>query len=309
VRGDFLATPPRGWTARRHLGYSGEISALPAIVVVAVSPAPQSDLAQVLENACTETVRPSRCIVEGDASRPPDVTVEWQSPLSARVGARTDPESFQTLDFREDDPKPDVWRSVGLVAAALANRAASNHPVPDALPTRPHEPRSPVVWLEGGTLVGSGLENGPVSFGGALRGGYDLRVVHVFVGAAGSYASAGIGPDSLRAKWTMLSLDAGAALRLGEVALRPRLSLLLSRLVAETAAGPSAGTSGSRKLAGGSCAVEAVWPAAEPFSLVLGAEGMFLSSGTSVRIDGNRASAFPALGYRFFLGIQVALLH
>lgn len=299
----------RSWTARSDHGYSEEISALAAIVVVAVSPAPQSDLAQVLENACTEAVRPSRCIVETDASRPPDVTVEWQSPLSARIGARMDPASSQTLAFREDDPEIDVWRSVGLVAAALASRAAANHQeVAEPPPPRPHEPRFPIVWVEGGALIGSGLQNGPVSFGGAFRGGYDLRIVPVFVGAAGSYASAGIGPDGLRAKWTMLSLDAGAALTFGDVALRPRLSLLLARLVAEAASGPSAGTSGSRRLAGASCGAEAVWPAADPVSLVLGAEGMFLSSGTSVRIGGDRASAFPALEYRFFLGIQVALL-
>ncbi len=271
--------------------------------MVAVSPAPPPDLAQVLENACTEGVRPSRCIVEGDGSRPADVTVDWRSPLSARIGGRAGPEPVQILDFREDDPKTDVWRSVGLVAAALANRAAANHPVAETPPpARPQEPRPPIVWVEGGTLVGSGLENGPVSFGAALRGGYDLRVVPIFVGAAGSYATAGIGPDGLRAKWTMLSLDAGAALTLGDVALRPRLSLLLSRLVAETASGPSAGTSGSRRLAGGSCAAEAVWPATEPFALVLGAEGMFLSSGTSVRIGGDRASAFPRPGVPAFPG-------
>jgi hypothetical protein len=276
--------------------------------VVAVLPAPQPNLAQVLESACTEAVRPSRCVVEGDGSRPPDVIVEWRAPLSARIGARDDPGSFQTLEFREEDADADVWRSVGLVAAALANRYAADHPAAETLPPASHEPPLPSAWLEGGALVGSGLEHGPVSFGGVLRGAYQLPIVPVFVGAAGSYASAGTGPDGLRATWTMLSLDTGATFAFGDVALRPRLSLLLARLVAEAAAGPGAGTSGSRKLGGGSAAADLVWPAAEPFSLVLGAEGMFLASGTSVRIGGERASAFPALEYRFFLGIRVSLL-
>ncbi|HVW30487.1 MAG TPA: hypothetical protein VHC69_34255 [Polyangiaceae bacterium] len=53
--------------------------------MVAVSPALEADLAQVLEDACSEVVRPSRCIVEGDGSRPPDVVVTWMSPLSVQV--------------------------------------------------------------------------------------------------------------------------------------------------------------------------------------------------------------------------------
>jgi hypothetical protein len=42
--------------------------------------------------------------------------------------------------------------------------------------------------------------------------------------------------------------------------------------------------------------------------MLLGAEGTFLSSGTQVRLGTERVSAFPALEYRFFLGIQVAVL-
>ena len=43
-------------------------------------------------------------------------------------------------------------------------------------------------------------------------------------------------------------------------------------------------------------------------SLVLGAEGSFLSSGTSIHVGEDRVSAFPALSYRFFLGIQASVL-
>ncbi|HVW30488.1 MAG TPA: hypothetical protein VHC69_34260 [Polyangiaceae bacterium] len=84
-----------------------------------------------------------------------------------------------------------------------------------------------------------------------LRGAYTLPIAPVFVGAAGSYATTGLGPDGLRAKWTMLSADAGVTFQLGDVALRPRLLAVFAQLVAEAAAGPAAGTSGSRRLAGG----------------------------------------------------------
>ncbi|HEX3596336.1 MAG TPA: hypothetical protein VHU80_14600, partial [Polyangiaceae bacterium] len=64
------------------------IVALAATVVIAVSSAaaPSPELVQVLEDACTQGVRPRRCVTQADA--PPDVVVEWTSARVARVEVR-----------------------------------------------------------------------------------------------------------------------------------------------------------------------------------------------------------------------------
>ncbi len=238
------------------------------------------------------------------------MSIEWTTALTARVDVRGKAALTRSLVFREEDPPRDVWRSAGLVAAALVNRAASEDTAaPPPPPPPPPIPRKllPRLWLNGGALVGSGLESGPASFGGALRGGYWLPVP-LFVGASGGYATASRGPAGLRGTLTTFSLDAGTMFTLSELVLRPRLELVLERVVAETAGSAAAGTSGSRQLAGAGAGVELGWPASEPIRLVGGAEGIFLSSGTAVRVGETRVSAFPALSYRFFLGIEATVL-
>jgi hypothetical protein len=111
----------------------------------------------------------------------------------------------------------------------------------------------------------------------------------------------------LQARWTTFSVDAGAVLALSSIALRPRLELVLARLVAETGGTPD-GTSGSRTVAGTAAGIDLAWPSSGRFALVLGGEGTFFSGGTSVRRVETRVSAFPALEYRFSLGLEAALL-
>ncbi|HEX4341617.1 MAG TPA: hypothetical protein VH062_37160 [Polyangiaceae bacterium] len=258
---------------------------------------------QALESACTEAVRPARCTVDDVTTA--DVRIEWTTARTATVTVRGSTTLTRALTFREEDPPGDEWRALGLVAAALVNRAAAESE-PEVTRPAPAE-RPPKLWLTGGAILGAGLSRGPVSFGGTLRGGYRLPIP-VFVGASGSYATAGRGPDGLRGTWTTFSLDASGVVDLPSVRLRPRLELVLDRLVAETSGGPMGGTSGSRQLVGAGAGFDAVWPSTERFALVLGAEGTFLSSGTQIRVDADRISAFPALSYRFFVGIDVTVL-
>lgn len=242
--------------------------------------------------------------------------ISWSAEATARVEARgTSPPLTRFLTFRAEDPERDVWRSLGLVAAALATRAAEDatpavpaaRPAESSFPAAPKK-RLPILWIDGGAILGNGLEHGPVAFGGALRGGYQLPVVPIFVGAGASYASAGLGPQGLESSWTTFSGGVGTVIGVSDFALRPRLELLLARLVAKGPEGHGGGTSGSRLVGGAGAGLEVSWPSTERVTLVLGAEGTFLSSGTSVRVGGDRVSAFPALSYRFFLGIQVSLL-
>jgi hypothetical protein len=135
-----------------------------------------------------------------------------------------------------------------------------------------------------------------------------LPATPVFVAASGSYASAGIGPNGLEATWTTASLGAGAIFGISKVAVRPRLDVVLAELVAETADPRPRGSSGSRRLWGAGAGVELGWPSTDLFSVVLGAEGSFLSGGTTIRLEQSRVSAFPALEYRFLLGIEAAVL-
>jgi hypothetical protein len=208
-----------------------------------------------------------------------------------------------------------VWRSLGVLPPPHAPRGAAEA-TPAASVAPPAEPsfpaartkRLPLLWLDGGAILGNGLEHGPAALGGALRGGYQLPVAPVFVGAGASYASAGRGPQGLESSWTMFSGAAGTVIGFSDFALRPRLELLLAHLVAKAPGGPGGGTSGGRQVAGAGAGFELSWPSTERVALVLGAEGAFLSSGTSVRVGGDRVSAFPALSYRFFLGIQVSVL-
>jgi hypothetical protein len=275
-------------------------------VVIAVSPAaPAPSLVRALEGACTEAVRPERCAVRNDVA--PDVVVAWTAERTARIDATAAGASSRVLAFREQDAPEEVWRSIGLVVASLVRRT-SNEPAPPNLEPPPRPAELPTVWLEGGAVVGSGVEHGPVSFGGTLRGGYRLPLLPVFVTAGGTYALAGTGPSGLDAKWTTLAIGAGGVLALSDFALRPRLELVFAELVAETRSTEPAGTSGSRKLGGAGAGLEVVWPARRRFGMVLGAEGTFLSSGTSIRLGDTRVSAFPALEYRFFVGLQVAVL-
>jgi hypothetical protein len=288
-------------------------------VVIVVSPAaPTPELARILENACTDAVRPSRCEVRAGDTETPDVLVTWTTESSALVEARrTNPPLTRSLIFRAEDPERDRWRSLGLVAAALASRAATDQTPPaETAPAHSPEPafagaqkrRPPILWFDGGAILGNGIEYGPVAFGGALRGGYQLPVVPIFVGAGASYASAGLGPQGLESSWTTFFASAGTVVALSDFALRPRLELLLTRLVAKSPDAPGGGSSDSRRLGGAGAGLEAAWPSTERVALVLGAEGSFLSSGTSVRVGEDRVSAFPALSYRFFLGIQVSVL-
>jgi hypothetical protein len=283
------------------------IVALAATVVIAVTPAPPSpDLAQVLGDACSEGVRPRRCAVVSDA--PPDIVVEWTAPNVARVELRSSRPAARTLTFRQEDALVDAWRSLGLVAAALieADSSATESTEPAIAPARPATPPR-ALWIDGAALLGSGLEHGPLRIGGVLRGGYRFSRLPLFVGASASYAGAGSGPSGLDGQWTTFSASAGAVITLESLSLRPRLDVVLARLVAETRGSPG-GTSGSRAVGGSTAGLELVWPASGRFAGVFGAEGTFLSGGTAVRLGESRVSAFPALEYGFSLGLEVALL-
>ena len=240
-------------------------------MVIVVSPAaPPPELVRVLEDACTEAVRPSRCEVRSTPpgvpqrlsdTETPDVLVTWTTESSATVEARrTNPPLTRSLTFHVEDPERDRWRSLGLVAAALASRAPTEQtPTPTATPpAHPPEPtfasaqkkRPPILWFDGGAILGNGIEHGPVAFGGALRGGYQLPVVPIFVGAGASYASAGLGPQGLESSWTTFFASAGTVVALSDFALRPRLELLLTRLVAKSPDAPGGSSSGSRRVGG-----------------------------------------------------------
>jgi len=191
---------------------------------------------------------------------------------------------------------------VSLRAAPLPPPA----PAPVAPPPPPEKPREPAgtrLWLGLGALLGPGIEHGPVSFGGTLRGGYRLPTMPVFVAASGSYASAGVGPNGLEATWTTASIGAGAVFGISRVAIRPRLDVVLAELVAEAADPRPRGSSGSRRLLGAGAGVELGWPSTDLFSVVLGAEGSFLSGGTTIRLGPSRVESLLLRGPGLIAGI------
>lgn len=304
----------------------------PVVIVELAAEAAASPNVGALIDACTVALRRGKCTKadEGDGSADATAVVTFRSSdptevvVEVRAGSGNASTSREIL-FRREDSENEKWRSIGFTIASLAGalgvQEASTLPPPKPMPAPPPVPErkptphavAPVrfspVRLGARFEIGPGLDNGPVRFGGALIGGYDLpgRVLGVWALAGHAVRSSAAGNVDMAWSRFGVGLSAAAPLPLG-VEGRVSLGVALERIAAsETDATTQAEENRSRWLSGAEVDGSVRFPAATRVGGLVGGHLVRLSGGTAVVSHSVELASSPATEGGFFAGIEVRL--
>ncbi|WP_437679047.1 hypothetical protein [Sorangium sp. So ce131] len=321
----------------------------PIVVDIASGPAVSGELAEILVEACSRAAGGGGCVL-GDPKRTgapiKAFAVVWLDGPDHRhlrvdvasVGSPDGALHSRELEFREEDPLPDRYRTAGLTVAAMAAaRAGPPAPPAGAEPRRtagpatpgtagPATPR-PVGWFAGvGGLAGSGLEGGPARIGGWIMAAVHDQRSGFFGTLSASYAAAAARDPApgLWVQWLTLGGGGGIAAPIEpiDVLVRTRVEVAFdwTRVSASDPAKPAGPdmpmdpaeptdpkTSGQVLGIGTRAAVDLVWPADAPVALVVGAEAALRIHGTPLRLHLKPDPKLPTGGFTGTLGVQLRL--
>ncbi|WP_437757108.1 hypothetical protein [Sorangium sp. So ce1389] len=306
------------------------------MVEIASGPATQGELAALLVEACSRAAGGGGCAL-GDPKRTGTpvkaLAVVWLDGPEHRhlrvdvasLGAPEGTLSSRELEFRDEDPLPDRYRTAGLMVAALAAERASAAAPPGATDTE----RDPATtdaeggadaaapralgWSVGaGGLAGSGLEGGPARAGGwVMATALDRR--SGFLGTlTASYATALREPaPGQSVQWLTLGGGGGIAapVRPLDALVRARLEATVDWVMAsaqdpkkppepEMAHGWAIGTR---------TAVDLLWPAESGVALLGSAEAFVRIHGTALEVHPKPRGALPTGGFTGMVGLQLRL--
>ncbi|XXY46018.1 hypothetical protein WME91_39050 [Sorangium sp. So ce269] len=307
--------------------------AAPIVVEIASGPAMQGELAALLVEACSRAAGGGGCALGSPKRTGTPVralAVVWldgpeHRHLRVDVASLGSPEgtlSSRELEFRDEDPLPDRYRTAGLMVAALAAERAGAAAPPAAADTERDPaatdtergagaPARALGWSVGaGGLAGSGLEGGPARAGGwVMATALDRR--SGFLGTLwASYATALREPaPGLSVQWLTLGGGGGIAapVRPLDALVRARLEATVDWVMAsaqdpkkppETAHGWAFGTR---------TAVDLLWPADSGVALVGSAEAFVRVHGTALEVHPKPKTALPTGGFTGMVGLQLRL--
>ncbi|AUX40454.1 hypothetical protein SOCE26_018550 [Sorangium cellulosum] len=317
--------------------------AAPIVVDIASGPAVSGELAAILVEACSRAAGGGGCVL-GDPKRTGGsiraLAVVWldgpdHRRLRVDVASLGSPDGAlhsRELEFRDEDPLPDRYRTAGLTVAAMAAaRAGAPAPPAGADPGRTagEAPPRPVGWFAGaGGLAGSGLEGGPARIGGWIMAAVLDPRSGFFGTLSASYAAAATRDPApgLSVQWLTLGGGGGLAAPIEplDVLVRTRIEAVAgwTRAAARDEAEPTdpapakpmdparppepAKTAQSWGL-GARGAVDLVWPADAAVALVGGAEAFLQIHGTNFRVHLKPEPKLPLGGFTGTLGVQLRL--
>jgi hypothetical protein len=295
--------------------------AAPIVVVQGLPPAPA--LRAAVLSACSDALKHRSCVAhdEQDQADPapaaaaliawPDGTDRHVHVTLDRFDASTSRRIERDTRFANEDPIVERWRTIGLVIAALVGE--SDAPRDGAETDRAAwssfsaAPASrAVAWVGLSALVGPGLDDGSMRFGGALHGAVALRSSPIFLLASVSHALRPVGEGTVDVRWTTFAVGSGARALVPSVnlALRARFEILLEYLRATGASGGAVSGGGNRLSPGIRAGGEMVWPSSGPLAMALGFSVWSLPGGTAIQLDQQKLGSSQWLSYAGFLGAE-----
>ncbi|WP_437781733.1 hypothetical protein [Sorangium sp. So ce1097] len=303
--------------------------AAPIVVELASGPAVHGELAALLVEACSRAAGGGGCALRdpkrtGTAVRA--FAVVWldgpdHRRLRVDVATLGSPEgtlSSREIEFRDEDPLPDRYRTAGLLVAALAAERAGA-PAPPA-PTGAEQatdaeqhgatPPRPLGWFIGvGGLAGSGLEGGPARAGGWLMATALDRRSGFFGTLSASYTTALREPaPGLSVQWLTLGGGGGLAapIRPLDALVRARIEATVDWVMA-SAQDPKKPEAGHGWALGSRTAVDLLWPADGGVALLGSAEAFLRIHGTGLKVHPKPKTTLPMGGFTGLVGLQLRL--
>ncbi|WP_437985684.1 hypothetical protein [Sorangium sp. So ce117] len=309
----------------------------PIVVDIASGPAVHGELPALLVEACSRAAGGGGCAL-GDPKRAGTpvraLAVVWLDGPDHRrlrvdvasVGAPEGTLSSREIEFREEDPLPDRYRTAGLLVAALASERAGAPAPPEptgaaaagiepAVAAAP--PPRPLGWfLAAGGLVGNGLDRGPAGAAGPARAGAWVMATALdrrsgFFGTlSASYATALREPaPGLSVQWLALGGGGGIAAPIVplDALVRARIEAAADWVIASPGDPKKPEETGHAWTLGTRTAIDLVWPAEGSVALLGSAEAFVRIHQTDLRVRPKPEAALPKGGFTGMLGVQLRL--
>ncbi|WP_438018284.1 hypothetical protein WMF18_04020 [Sorangium sp. So ce315] len=304
--------------------------AAPIVVELASGPAVHGELAALLVEACTRAAGGGGCAL-GDPKRTGTAVrafaVVWLDGPDHRrlrvdvatLGAPEGTLSSREIEFRDEDPLPDRYRTAGLLVAALAAErpGAPAPPAPtgaeQATDAEQHaaEPPRPLGWFVGvGGLAGRGLEGGPARAGGWIMATALDRRSGFFGTLSASYATALREPaPGLSVQWLTLGGGGGLAapIRPLDALVRARIDATVDWVMASAQDPKKEPEAGHGWALGSRTAVDLLWPADGDVALLGSAEAFVRIHGTALKVHPKPKTTLPMGGFTGLVGLQLRL--
>jgi hypothetical protein len=297
----------------------------PIVVDIASGPAVHGELPALLIEACSRAAGGGGCALGGPerAGTPlRALAVVWldgpdHRRLRVDVASLGSPEgtlSSRELEFREEDPLPDRYRTAGLLVAALASERAGAPapPTPSgAEPAAGAAARPPLGWLLGaGGLAGSGLDGGPARAGGWIMAtALDRRSGFFGTLSVSSATTLREPAPGLSVQWLALGGGGGIAAPIGplDALVRARLEATVDWVMASPRDPKKPDETGHGWAFGTRTAVDLVWPAESGVALFGGAEAFVRIHETDLHVHPKPKATLPRGGFTGMLGVQLRL--
>ncbi|WP_437735076.1 hypothetical protein [Sorangium sp. So ce1335] len=304
--------------------------AAPIVVELASGPAVHGELAALLVEACSRAAGGGGCAL-GDPKRTGTavraLAVVWldgpdHRRLRVDVATLGSPEgtlASREIEFRDEDPLPDRYRTAGLLVAALATERAGApaSPAPtgaeEATDAEQHAagPLRPLGWFIGaGGLAGSGLGDGPARAGGWVMATALDRRSGFFGTLSASYAAALRDPaPGLSVQWLTVGGGGGLAapVRPLDALVRARIEATVDWVMASAQDPKKPPEAGHGWALGTRTAVDLQWPADAGLSLLGSAEAFVRIHGTALEVHPKPKTTLPIGGFTGMLGLQLRL--
>ena len=313
----------------------------PIVVDIASGPAVHGELPALLVEACSRAAGGGGCAL-GDPKRAGTplraLAVVWLDGPDYRrlrvdvasLGAPEGTLSSREIEFREEDPLPDRYRTAGLLVAALASERAGAPTPPErasaerasaerasAEPAADASPPRPLVWFFGaGGLVGNGLDVGPARAAGPARaGGWVMataldRRSGFFGTLSASYATALREPaPGLSVQWLTLGGGGGIAAPIAplDALVRARIEAAAEWVVASPRDPKKPEETGHGWSVGTRTAIDVVWPAEGSVALLGSAEAFVRIHQSDLHVTPKPEATLPKGGFTGMLGVQLRL--
>lgn len=308
----------------------------PIVVDIASGPAVHGELPALLVEACSRAAGGGGCAL-GDPKRAGTpvraLAVVWLDGPDYRrlrvdvasLGAPEGTLSSREIEFREEDPLPDRYRTAGLLVAALASERAGAPTPPDptgveptgVAPAAAAPPLRPLGWfLAAGGLIGNGLDGGPAGAAGPARaGGWVMATMldrrsGFFGSLSASYATALREPaPGLSVHWLALGGGGGIAAPIAplDALVRARIEAAAEWVMASPGDPKKPEETGHGWAFGTRTAIDVVWPAEGSVALLGSAEAFVRIHQTDLHVRPKPEAALPKGGFTGMLGVQLRL--
>ncbi|WP_437281093.1 hypothetical protein WME90_11210 [Sorangium sp. So ce375] len=328
----------------------------PIVVDIASGPAVHGELPALLVEACSRAAGGGGCAL-GDPKRAGTLlralAVVWLDGPDYRrlrvdvasVGAPEGTLSSREIEFREEDPLPDRYRTAGLLVAALASERAGAPTPPEpasaerasaerasverasverasaegasAEPAADAPPPRPLGWsFAAGGLVGNGLDVGPARAAGPARaGGWVMataldRRSGFFGTLSASYATALREPaPGVSVQWLTLGGGGGIAAPIAplDALVRARIEAAAEWVVASPRDPKKPEETGHGWALGTRTAIDVVWPAEGSVALLGSAEAFVRIYQSDLHVPPKPEATLPKGGFTGMLGVQLRL--